>query len=86
MDKVQRSYYLTPEQAKTLKIAAVERGMTASDLLGSLIEQMYETSLGTVAHEEPIREVHAVPKPTASSVSKQRRKATHEILAKIGKQ
>ena len=77
--KIQRSYYLTQDQARMLKIRAAEMGMTASEVLGYLIEhmdtvQVKRTEVMTKSQEE------------ARAQAAAKRKAQHDILAKMGKQ
>jgi hypothetical protein len=38
-DKIQRSFYLTPEEATQLKVRAAQEGMSQSALVGLLIEK-----------------------------------------------
>lgn len=71
--KVQRSYYLTEDQARWLKVEAAKRAITISDLIGGLIE----------AERNPANKPQT--KTTSPSKVKADGENVHEILTRAAK-
>ena len=77
--RIQRSYYLTEDQARRLKLRAVELDMTASDLLGWLIDHLDAAQIQRA-------EVQTKTQEQARTVAATKRARQHELLAKMAKQ